>query len=457
MLNFRKVKIDDIDEWNKCLAESGEISCENAFVNILVWAELYHNEIAFKNSSVFLKSYEDGADTFRLPLGGNIKEGLREIEEYTKNRPHAFWTPDGAAFQSLPESFFEQYDRIESRNAFDYIYLQSDLAQLSGKKYHSKRNHISAFTKKHDWHYEPITSENMDAVKDCADAWYKENEQRLDRYMRCEKQGVQLMLDNMKRLRIKGGAIVTDGKVVAFTLGSPINKQVFDIHIEKALSEYAGAYTVINREFASRELGEYKYINREDDLGLEGLRKAKLSYHPQILLKKFYLPKISPARHIYREAFGDDEDFEAKLFSICKSSLKTLTVDGEIVSILFLLPCKIYTESGCFKANYLFAAATDKRHRSKGYASSLIRQAIAEGTPIFLRPADESLQRFYEKLGFCKFQAQSVEKGVAFVEPIGEFNSLCETIEPQLNEQFTIMGIFLNNFDGKLYFPNSMY
>ena len=99
--------------------------------------------------------------------------------------------------------------------------------------------------------------------------------------------GVSLMLDNMEKLNIKGGTIIADNKDVAFTLGSPVNSSVYDIHIEKAIEGYETAYTVINREFAARNLSSYKYINREDDLGLEGLRKSKLSYHPEILLPKY--------------------------------------------------------------------------------------------------------------------------------------------------------------------------
>ena len=148
-------------------------------------------------------------------------------------------------------------------------------------------NHISAFSKKYDWHYESISESNIAAVKESARLWYGENTDKMNETMLCEQKGIELMLDNMQRLSIRGGAIFVDGKVVAFCLGSPINPTCFDTHIEKALSEYSGAYAVINREFAKNELSYYKYINREDDLGLEGLRKAKLSYKPSILLKKF--------------------------------------------------------------------------------------------------------------------------------------------------------------------------
>ena len=137
-----------------------------------------------------------------------------------------------------------------------------------------------------EWVFKAITAENIGDVKLCAEKWYMENAGREDRYLRCEKRGIETILDNMELLGVRGGAIYVEGKVVAFTLGSRISDDIFDIHIEKALSDYAEAYTVINREFA-RTLEGYKYINREDDMGLEGLRKAKLSYKPAILLKKY--------------------------------------------------------------------------------------------------------------------------------------------------------------------------
>lgn len=105
--------------------------------------------------------------------------------------------------------------------------------------------------------------------------------------MQCEKRGVETVLENMELLGARGGAIYVQDRAVAFTVGSPINEKVYDIHFEKALDDYGEAYTVINREFAENELSDYMYINREDDMGLEGLRKAKLSYKPDILLKKY--------------------------------------------------------------------------------------------------------------------------------------------------------------------------
>lgn len=286
MLEFKKIEIDDIDIYRDFMKNNKEFSCENSFVNLLVWQCTYNNMMAVKNGQLFIKSGKEPNQSFRLPVGGNVNDGIKEIEAYCGENPPKFWIQEGENISKLDDNFKNKYSFEEFRDASDYIYFSKDLAELSGKKYHSKRNHISAFSRKFDWRYEAITSENMAKVKECALRWYEESIEKQDRYLLCEKNGLDIIFNNWERLGVKGGAIFIEDKVVAFTIGSPINPRIFDIHIEKALKDYAEAYTVINREFA-KTLLDYEYINREDDMGLEGLRRAKLSYKPQIILKKY--------------------------------------------------------------------------------------------------------------------------------------------------------------------------
>ena len=241
---------------------------------------------AQEDGQLIIKSGKGEDSSYRLPFGNDFLRGIELVREYSGEKYPDFWVQEGARLDNFKAHFGDKYIFEENRDAFDYIYLRADLANLSGKKYHSKRNHISAFSKKQDWVFRPITAENIADVKLCAEKWYKENADREDKYLRCERCGVETILDNMELLGVRGGAVYVGENVVAFTLGSKISGEIFDIHIEKALNDYAEAYTVINREFA-RTLTEYKYINREDDMGLEGLRKAKLSYKPAILLKKY--------------------------------------------------------------------------------------------------------------------------------------------------------------------------
>lgn len=289
-MNFKKIELADADVLKPFLMDTSELTCELSFVNLLLWQPLYNNCYCIEDGILYLKSYDDNIVTYSLPFG-DMKTGFEKIIEHTGNPYPDIWAQAGRRFDEFKSIYGEFYDIYESRNDFDYIYNSSDLINLSGKKYHSKRNHISAFSKQYNWHYEDINENNLESVKKCAKLWYAQNEDRMDDELKNEMMGVGLMLNNMNALDIKGGAIIVEDKVVAFTLGSPINKYIYNIHIEKAIEGFETAYTVINREFAARNLQDYRYINREDDLGIEGLRKSKLSYKPEIILPKYICTK----------------------------------------------------------------------------------------------------------------------------------------------------------------------
>lgn len=286
-MEFKRITTEQLDTAKALIHSTRELSCESACVNLLLWQDVYMNSFAFEDGQLFIRSSSEYGDCYRLPMGGDLKEGIKKLCEHLGGKLPVFWAPEGELLDSFRNLFGDSYTFEESRDAFDYIYPRSALALLSGKKYHSKRNHISAFSRKYNWTYEPITPQNIDAVKLCAEQWYSENTERLDRYLLGEKKGLFMLLSNMETLPVSGGVIKVEQKVVAFTIGSAINRDVFDIHIEKALAQYSEGYTVINREFAARLPESFTYINREDDMGLEGLRRAKLSYRPEILLKKY--------------------------------------------------------------------------------------------------------------------------------------------------------------------------
>ena len=288
-MNFKKIELCDRDKLLPFLTGANELTCEISFANLLIWQPLYNNCYCIEDNTLFLKSYDDNIETYSLPFG-DLESGMQKIIEHHGGLPD-IWAQEGERFRRFYELFGKYYDVYESRNEFDYIYNACDLINLSGKKYHSKRNHISAFSKQYNWHYEDITPDNIDAVKKCAQAWYGQYGDALDEELKNEENGLNIMLDNMDFLGIAGGAIVVDDRIVAFTLGSAINGQIYNIHIEKAIDGFQTAYTVINREFAARNAEKYKYINREDDLGIEGLRRSKLSYKPQIILPKYICTK----------------------------------------------------------------------------------------------------------------------------------------------------------------------
>jgi len=287
MLEFKNIELDDIKIYKEFTKNTKEFSCENSFVNLLMWQPAYNYQMAVKDGQLIIKSGENGKTFFNLPFGNDFGKGIALIKEYCECDTPNFWAQEGPNFELFKAKYSGSYRFEECRDSFDYIYLQTDLAELKGKKYHSKRNHINAFSKNYEWRYEPITNENKDKIKLCAKEWYYENPNHADSLMVFEKAGIETMLENIEKLEISGGAIFIEDKAVAFTLGSKLNEDIFNIYIEKALKDYSGAYSVINWQFAKNELSDFKYINREDDLGLEGLRKAKLSLKPCMLLKKY--------------------------------------------------------------------------------------------------------------------------------------------------------------------------
>jgi hypothetical protein len=212
---------------------------------------------ALNDGMLFIKSGGIELETYRIPFGPDLKKGFKLLQEYTGVEFPPMWIQQGERYLDFKLLFGEHYEFIPQRDAFDYIYLQSDLANLSGKKYHSKRNHISAFTKKYNWRSEVISEQNIPQILECMEEWYIQNSNKMDELMLTEKDGVRFMLENMQTLNIRGLAIFIEDKAVAFTLGSPINRDVFDVHIEKALPEYATAYTVINNEFAKYISAKY--------------------------------------------------------------------------------------------------------------------------------------------------------------------------------------------------------
>lgn len=288
-MNFKKIELDDKEKLEVFFKNAQELTCEIAFINLLIWQPLYNNYYCIEDDTLYLKTCSNNNESYSVPFG-NVAKGLEKIIKSENNFPN-IWAQEGERFQTFKRLYGEYYDFHEIPSEFDYIYNSSDLINLSGKKYHSKRNHISSFSKQFNWHYEDIASDNIEKVRECARIWYRQHNGDADVGLTSEMHGIYFMLKNMDTLDVTGGAIIVDSKVVAFTLGSPINNNIYDIHIEKAILGYETAYTVINREFASHNLNDYRYINRENDLGIDGLRKSKLSYKPEIILPKYLCTK----------------------------------------------------------------------------------------------------------------------------------------------------------------------
>lgn len=216
------------------------------------------------------KTIKDVMDYF---LSNNMKFAIRSLEPHQK--------------YELEKNMPNIFDISPNRDRFDYIYNVSDLINLNGRKLHSKKNHLNKFLNLYpNFVYERIDSSNAIDVFESYVEWFNKNPNITDG-LRNEFVGIESTLRNFNLLDMKGGVIKIDNKIAAFTLGEQINSNSVVIHIEKANTFYEGIYQAINQQFLCNEWNEMEFVNREEDLGIEGLRRAKMTYNPIRFVEKF--------------------------------------------------------------------------------------------------------------------------------------------------------------------------
>lgn len=292
MLDFRQVTLSDREWIEPLIRNSGELGCEYTFGNIFMWSGLYATKIA--KAGNFLTAEERvHCLSFLYPVGSGTDEELiellRELYRYAKQEgcPFRLHRISDAGAARLERLMPGRFKLIPQRDDNDYIYRSEDLIHLAGKKYHGKRNHIARFVEDYpDWSFEPINSANAEECLALSRDWLAGRENP-DPVLLIEQKAIELGFAHFEELGLVGGLLRSGGRVAAFTFGEPINERVFVTHVEKASPDFCNAYPMMNREFAAQMLSGYEWINREEDLGVEGLRKAKLSYHPHILYQKY--------------------------------------------------------------------------------------------------------------------------------------------------------------------------
>lgn len=400
-MEFKKFNFSDISVLKPLLENRKSFTCENTVANIAVWAEEYDMEFAVAETDVYIKIAEKNGFIFSIPVYKDLKRAVEAIKKYcvSVDIPAKFWFEEGNALDEFLNLYSDEYLCFNSQNSCEYIYKRENLANLIGKKFHSKRNHISSFTKKYNWTFEKLTADNRDDALFVANQWYAAHNDTPDTSAMAENAGIAFLLKNMDLFKVQGGILRVDGSPVAFTCGTPINGKVFDVNFEKALPEYQGAYAVINREFAKSV--DYEYLNREDDLGIPGLRKAKLSYHPDIILQKYIcLPRklYNQSLELHLSVFPEDDiEFTTQLLNgFFAENCFYKYLNGKIVSQLFVLDSTVNGAA----AGYIYAAATDKENRRRGYMAELIEIVKEYYSVITLKPATPELYSFYSKFGF---------------------------------------------------------
>jgi hypothetical protein len=294
-VEFKPVEIQDkkiFDNFFK--ADPPEIS-EFTFTNLFMWEHRYHPRWAQLEDILLIILYPDNSSPFCLPPAGiGDKSGaidvlLRELEKIT-SEPRLC-----RASESFVNKYVDsgRYECVEDSANSDYVYSVLDLIELSGRKYHRKKNHLNRFIKNFQFEYFALDLELVECFIDMQEEWCQMKECVESPDLLAEDYAIHKALTNFEDLSFIGGAIKVNGRIEAISLGEILNPDTAVIHIEKANPEIPGLYTAINQLFCQNAWAEIDYINREQDLGIEGLRKAKESYHPHHMVKKYTISKKS--------------------------------------------------------------------------------------------------------------------------------------------------------------------
>lgn len=387
-------------------------TCDRTFTNLFCWQRYYRTQWVETDGWLVVRAHINGErkaayiaisqdDT---PDYSKIIP-LLEADAAQNDQPLSLMglSDDECALlqQQFPDTFV--FDR--NRDFADYIYRADDLRMLRGRKYAQKRNHVNKFNSLYSYHYEPITSNNIADCLQLEESWIAQHGH--DESASAEYDTIQLAFKHFEELELIGGALYVDQQIVAFTYGSAINDHLFCTHVEKGDIRYEGIYQMINQLFAQHLPEKYIYINREEDLGIPGLRKSKLSYEPEFMAYKTTALKLSPEMHdmmqIWSKCFGESDlsiyPFLSRYyFNHCSIYEKK---DGKVVSMAFMVPCQTDLGLGA----YLYGVATDPEYQHQGISTKLIHKILEKckknGCAFsFLIPAEKGLIDFYSRFGY---------------------------------------------------------
>ena len=448
---FRPINLESKKTIDRYLKQANKQCCDYAFANIYAWAAFYKTVWCEVDGFLIFRFHVAGSRklAYLEPLGsGDISKAIDFIQNDAANETH-----QPIRFFSLSKEFLEQVKDLpalqsqrfyKNRSFGNYIYTQEKLAKLAGRKLHGKRNHIAQFEKLYpDFTWKIIDPQNdISAIQEILGQWISSQGKATTTILQ-EKMMIEKSLQAYKDLSMFGILLKVGEKNVAFAYGSQVNANTFCIHAEKADTHYEGSYAKINQLFAQNLPAEIEYINREEDMGLETLRKAKLSYYPDILSEEYFsYDTRSPEAQIWelwQTCFPEDDDAFMPNFIYPyseDSSRITLYKNDRLASMLHL----IEGETSWGKIGYIYGLATDPHFRNQGYASQIlekaIEQAYAQGKiALWAIQENKDYHIWQTKLGFSDPQTEAlhfdVEDGFNFGEKPETDFGICRIIHVQ--------------------------
>lgn len=315
-LDFHTLTIADREAYQAVSLRSGRRNCNFTFANLVGWQFWFRTEVCILPDAVVLRFPLDGERAYMLCCAGTPccdllqaicddcggRMTLLGLEDDQMDCVNALMRECGSADASATNAITQSHiNTIKQRNQYDYIYRRADLASLAGGKLKAKRNHVNKFLSEYpDFEYRPLEPSMFDECRRLEILWREErgdvnpvydagnttegSEPCIIDTILAEQRVMETVFAHWDALGMTGGSIWLDGRMVAFTYGAAVTDDTIDVCVEKADRTIDGLFSVINQQFCAHLPEQYVYVNREEDMGLEGLRKAKLSYHPEILL-----------------------------------------------------------------------------------------------------------------------------------------------------------------------------
>lgn len=272
--------------------ESGRWLSDTNFTNMFMWR--HSREISFcilDNQLIIQTQYPLSAPFVFYPLGqGDKKRAISSLIEYYQKQGLALelHSLQASEVEQIQRDFPHQFEISQRRDRFEYIYNTKELIELSGRKFHKKKNHLNRFYLQYPTaQFESLEARNLDELAEVNHQWFHASKDKHDKGLYYENLGINDALQHFEILGLSGGLLRYEGEIIAFSFGEELDERMALIHIEKANLAFSGAYQAINQALLKHKFSHLLYANREEDLGIEGLRKAKLSYQPSFLIEKY--------------------------------------------------------------------------------------------------------------------------------------------------------------------------
>jgi hypothetical protein len=295
-MELKRLMIDDKDQIDSFFKLHHYEDIDHTFNTLFIWQDTYHARWAVEDDILFIQRQDEKGNVFFMPpftgKTGDFAHGMDLIKEEMKKEGVPF-SIRGASKQSLPlieKACPGEFNFEPNRDGFEYIYLTKNMINLPGKKLRMKKNQLNGFIRQYsgDYSYEEVTSANLDEVRDYLKTWFAAHGD-----LPGEEKAIEYCFDNWDALGVKGAVIRIYGKIEAFTNGDFINPEMAHVIFEKANSDIRGLYQAINREFLVHEFADTTFVNREEDLGVPGLRQAKMEYNPDHFAEEY---NVIPAK-----------------------------------------------------------------------------------------------------------------------------------------------------------------